>query len=146
HIQIGDSTFDFLGKGARKMAIFKELPEWSSRVRDAVDKEIVAPAFSNKELTYVYHYFERSNQLSKLWMKRIADERNRFSDAEYQLLLADGVSYIQNSPIFAVEVKALINKLFSSDEIDLIINLMDQKIVDMRNCVTESILARSDNW
>src|SRR5690606_5724255 len=91
-------------------------------------------------------YFERSNQLSKLWMKRIADERNRFSDAEYQLLLADGVSYIQNSPIFAVEVKALINKLFTSDEIDQIINLMDQKIVDLRDCVSESVLARSDNW
>ncbi|GEM_PF-4276365 len=146
YIQIGDSTLDFSGKGARKMVRFNELPVWCSRARDSISQEINVPAFANNELAYVYHYFERSNRLSRLWRNRISEERHLYSDAEYQLLLADGVSYIQNSPIFAVEVKALLNKSFSSDEIGQITNLMDQKIVDLRDCVSESVLARSDNW
>ncbi|WP_188753170.1 TlpA family protein disulfide reductase [Parapedobacter defluvii] len=146
-IQIGgDSTLDFSGKGARKMVRFNELPLWCSREEQSISKEIAAPVFPNKELTYVYHYFEQTNRLSKLWMNRLADEKPLYSDEEYQLLLADGVSYIQKSLIFAVEVKALLNKSFSRDEIGQITKLMDQKIIDLRSSVSESILARSDNW
>ena len=145
-IKVGNNSIDFHGKGARKMTTFDQLPTWYSHVRDSISKEIDVPAYSNKELAYVYHYFERSNQLSKLWMKRIAREKALYSEAEYQLLLAEGVGYIQYPSIFATGVKALLNQSFNSDEMNQIANLMEQKIVGLEDQVPDGILARSDNW
>lgn len=145
-IEIGDNRIDFSGNGAQKMARFNELPVWCSNARDSISQEIIVPAFSNKELTYVYHYFEQSNRLSKLWINRIRDERHLYSDAEYQLLLADGIGYIQYSPVFALGIKALLNKSFSSDETDQITSLMERKIIDLTDWVSDTALGQSDNW
>lgn len=145
-IQIGNNRIDFSGNGAQKMARCHRLPVWSSNARDSISKQIIIPPFSNKELTYVHHSFEQSNLLSRLWMKILADERHAYSEAEYQLLLADGIGYIQHSPIFSLGIKALLNKSFSCGEKVQITKLMDQKIIDLRSSISESILARSDNW
>ena len=146
HIQIDDVGIGFSGRGARKMTMFNELPTWSNHMRDSVSRELNIPTYSNKELGFVYHYFERSKQLSKLWIKTMIAERELYADAEYQFLLVEGVGYIQYSPIFVTGIKALINKSFNSDEMIQILNVMEHSLIDLRGQIVDSILAQSDNW
>lgn len=145
-IEIENDRILFSGNGAHKMTRIKELPDWHRKTRDSVSKQVTVPTFPNMELTYVFLELEKSSQLTALWIDLINKNRELYSSEEYDLLIAEGVGFIQYVPISAVGITTLLNKSFSINETKLISNLLEQKIIDLRTMVSDTALGQSDNW